>query len=148
MQGKGPRATQGILVHSVAGLSLPIVGSSYKTQDNRDGWDCETYENFARQAIRKNQDTDFDKEMMDTAFRAAIARMSQSSALTSKSKVDGVIARVSGPRKAAAPVSSLTDERSAWERKAPSTGRIDDEHAKLCILISIFVGFTVGWFMP
>jgi len=59
-----------------------------------DGMECETYEDWARQAERQNPDTIFTKELMDAAFRKAISRVNPNG-LGRKGGVSGVLTRVS-----------------------------------------------------
>ena len=80
----------------ITSLSLPRVGEDYRaTNGTTEPWDFQTYEEFARQAERKNPDMAFHKEIMDAAFRLAISRSTRQIRLPHKGAVKTMTARVS-----------------------------------------------------
>jgi hypothetical protein len=59
----------------VARLNLPRVCSGYLYTAGYTAMDCQIYQDFARQARKKNPQVLFTKDLMDTAFRAAVSKV-------------------------------------------------------------------------
>jgi hypothetical protein len=89
-----PKAADGASLDMAAKLTLPMVGEDPRGTASADGWAFMNYYDFARKVKRLNKETDSTKDLMDTAFRSAVFRVAPSS-LTTKSRINGLFARVS-----------------------------------------------------
>jgi hypothetical protein len=90
-----PKVVEGDSSDIAAILSLPKIGAIRPGRTTSgDGWDQDTYEDFARKVKRANPDMVFTKAVMDAAFRKAVSRMAPN-VLTRKSRITDVLARVS-----------------------------------------------------
>ena len=58
-------------------LNIPRIASHLENTGGKSGFVMQTYKDFATEAERKNSKVSFSKELMDTAFRVSVTRLSK-----------------------------------------------------------------------
>jgi hypothetical protein len=74
--GAGP-IEAGPLADQAAKLDLPLVASHPENTGRSSACAMQTYKGFATEAKRKNSSVSYGKDLMDTAFRLSVTRLSK-----------------------------------------------------------------------
>ena len=113
-------------------LNIPIIASHLENTGGKSGFVMQTYKDFATEAERKNSKVSFSKELMDTAFRVSVTRLSKGLVAARQRDMQAMIDRVSSPFMMTS-MMSLTAGHSVSARNLRSTGRMPRDRESSCL---------------